>query len=119
MCEDISGGQEDVPIPATNLVDDPPVAPTGKLSFQICCLSDGYLICMHNVINNILEIYKTIIVNTSSTRRDLFLVTLGVHWLVVHYFSSMVLISHLMLQNHHTIYEFLNFALFLSSAIST
>lgn len=31
MCEDISGGQEDVPIPATNLVDDPPVAPTGKL----------------------------------------------------------------------------------------
>ncbi|CAL9014902.1 unnamed protein product [Prunus brigantina] len=31
VCEDISGGQEDVPIPATNLVDDPPVAPTGKL----------------------------------------------------------------------------------------
>ncbi|XP_038994591.1 histone-lysine N-methyltransferase, H3 lysine-9 specific SUVH4-like [Hibiscus syriacus] len=29
VCEDISGGQEDVPIPATNLVDDPPVAPTG------------------------------------------------------------------------------------------
>ncbi|RXH69693.1 hypothetical protein DVH24_037477 [Malus domestica] len=24
VCEDISGGQEDVPIPATNLVDDPP-----------------------------------------------------------------------------------------------
>lgn len=29
VCEDISGGQEDIPIPATNLVDDPPVAPTG------------------------------------------------------------------------------------------
>ncbi|CAL2250941.1 unnamed protein product [Prunus armeniaca] len=33
VCEDISGGQEDVPIPATNLVDDPPVAPTG---FMYC-----------------------------------------------------------------------------------
>ncbi|KAK4367324.1 hypothetical protein RND71_011116 [Anisodus tanguticus] len=30
VCEDISGGLEDIPIPATNLVDDPPVAPTGK-----------------------------------------------------------------------------------------
>ncbi|KAJ4729557.1 histone-lysine N-methyltransferase, H3 lysine-9 specific SUVH4 [Melia azedarach] len=29
VCEDISGGQENFPIPATNLVDDPPVAPTG------------------------------------------------------------------------------------------
>ncbi|CBI21273.3 hypothetical protein VitviT2T_022130 [Vitis vinifera] len=29
VCEDISGGQEDIPIPATNLVDDPPFAPTG------------------------------------------------------------------------------------------
>ncbi|XP_015893914.3 histone-lysine N-methyltransferase, H3 lysine-9 specific SUVH4 isoform X1 [Ziziphus jujuba] len=29
VCEDITGGLEDVPIPATNLVDDPPVAPTG------------------------------------------------------------------------------------------
>lgn len=29
VCEDISGGQEAFPIPATNLVDDPPVAPTG------------------------------------------------------------------------------------------
>ncbi|XP_004493077.1 histone-lysine N-methyltransferase, H3 lysine-9 specific SUVH4 [Cicer arietinum] len=33
VCEDISGGQEDVPIPATNLVDDPPVPPTG---FKYC-----------------------------------------------------------------------------------
>lgn len=31
VCEDISGGQEEVPIPATNLVDDPPVPPTGKM----------------------------------------------------------------------------------------
>ncbi|MED6220910.1 Histone-lysine N-methyltransferase, H3 lysine-9 specific suvh4 [Stylosanthes scabra] len=29
VCEDITGGQESIPIPATNLVDDPPVAPTG------------------------------------------------------------------------------------------
>ncbi|KAE8720075.1 Detected protein of unknown function [Hibiscus syriacus] len=46
VCEDISGGQEDVPIPATNLVDDPPVAPTGKLYFlafswqEICSSHD-------------------------------------------------------------------------------
>ncbi|XVF57692.1 hypothetical protein PTKIN_Ptkin07bG0002400 [Pterospermum kingtungense] len=45
VCEDISGGQEDIPIPATNLVDDPPVAPTGKLNLQICCLGDGYTYC--------------------------------------------------------------------------
>ncbi|KAI9178191.1 hypothetical protein LWI28_023703 [Acer negundo] len=30
-CEDITGGQENFPIPATNMVDDPPVAPTGFL----------------------------------------------------------------------------------------
>ncbi|KAK6928600.1 SET domain [Dillenia turbinata] len=30
VCEDITAGQEDIPIPATNLVDDPPVAPTGE-----------------------------------------------------------------------------------------
>lgn len=29
VCEDITGGQEKIPIPATNLVDDPPVPPTG------------------------------------------------------------------------------------------
>lgn len=29
VCEDISGGQERIPIPATNLIDDPPFAPTG------------------------------------------------------------------------------------------
>ncbi|CAK9183689.1 unnamed protein product [Ilex paraguariensis] len=29
VCTDISGGLEDIPIPATNLVDDPPVAPSG------------------------------------------------------------------------------------------
>ncbi|KAL4367165.1 hypothetical protein GQ457_05G011630 [Hibiscus cannabinus] len=40
VCEDISGGQEDVPIPATNLVDDPPVAPTGFTyckSMKVAC----------------------------------------------------------------------------------
>ncbi|CAI8613494.1 unnamed protein product [Vicia faba] len=34
VCEDITGGQEDVPIPATNLVDDPPVPPTGFKYFK-------------------------------------------------------------------------------------
>lgn len=29
VCEDISWGQENIPIPATNLVDDPPVPPVG------------------------------------------------------------------------------------------
>ncbi|CAN0924786.1 Histone-lysine N-methyltransferase, H3 lysine-9 specific SUVH4, partial [Linum grandiflorum] len=29
VCDDITGGLEDLPIPATNLVDDPPVPPTG------------------------------------------------------------------------------------------
>ncbi|KAJ0110670.1 hypothetical protein Patl1_02539 [Pistacia atlantica] len=33
VCEDITGGQENFPIPATNLVDDPPVAPTGKANY--------------------------------------------------------------------------------------
>ncbi|KAK2968816.1 hypothetical protein RJ640_028209, partial [Escallonia rubra] len=31
VCEDIAGQLENIPIPATNLVDDPPVAPTGNL----------------------------------------------------------------------------------------
>ncbi|GAU47716.1 hypothetical protein TSUD_325060 [Trifolium subterraneum] len=31
VCEDITEGQEDVPIPVTNLVDESPVPPTGKL----------------------------------------------------------------------------------------
>ncbi|KAF2322964.1 hypothetical protein GH714_032477 [Hevea brasiliensis] len=34
ICEDISGRQEDVPIPATNLVDDPPVPPTDFTYFK-------------------------------------------------------------------------------------
>ncbi|PKI41170.1 hypothetical protein CRG98_038455 [Punica granatum] len=29
VCEDITGGQENYPIPATNLVDEPPVPPSG------------------------------------------------------------------------------------------
>ncbi|KAB1201345.1 Histone-lysine N-methyltransferase, H3 lysine-9 specific SUVH4 [Morella rubra] len=38
VCEDITGGQEGLPIPATNLVDDPPVAPTGKLNYHLCSM---------------------------------------------------------------------------------
>ncbi|KAF1883729.1 hypothetical protein Lal_00012646 [Lupinus albus] len=34
VCEDITTGQEDMPIPATNLVDDPPVPPTGFTYFK-------------------------------------------------------------------------------------
>ncbi|KAI3463150.1 hypothetical protein Pfo_019813 [Paulownia fortunei] len=29
VCEDITGGLEDIPIPVTNLVDDPPISPVG------------------------------------------------------------------------------------------
>ncbi|KAI3922449.1 hypothetical protein MKX01_006138 [Papaver californicum] len=29
VCKDMSGGQETIPIPTSNLVDDPPVPPTG------------------------------------------------------------------------------------------
>ncbi|RYR04713.1 hypothetical protein Ahy_B06g084489 isoform D [Arachis hypogaea] len=44
VCEDITGGQENIPIPATNLVDDPPVAPTGKSrSIFIFCHAYLYL----------------------------------------------------------------------------
>ena len=32
VCEDISKGEEEVPIVATNLIDVPPVAPTGRLN---------------------------------------------------------------------------------------
>nr|GEW60062.1 histone-lysine N-methyltransferase, H3 lysine-9 specific SUVH4 isoform X1 [Tanacetum cinerariifolium] len=31
VCEDISGGLKNIPIPTTNVVDDPPVPPTGNL----------------------------------------------------------------------------------------
>ena len=46
MCEDITGGQEDIPIPATNLVDDPPVAPTGKLNSSFDTFMMGSLILL-------------------------------------------------------------------------
>ncbi|RZC60493.1 hypothetical protein C5167_022244 [Papaver somniferum] len=38
VCDDISGRKEAIPIPATNLVDDPPVPPTGKFNlwFRYC-----------------------------------------------------------------------------------
>ncbi|KAL8108941.1 hypothetical protein AgCh_025149 [Apium graveolens] len=35
VCEDISDGQENVPIPATNLVDDPPFAPTERVKLPV------------------------------------------------------------------------------------
>ncbi|KAF9606708.1 hypothetical protein IFM89_027752 [Coptis chinensis] len=35
VCNDISGGQEKFPVPASNMVDNPPVAPTGKFSHLI------------------------------------------------------------------------------------
>jgi hypothetical protein len=41
VCDDISGGQERIPIPATNLVDDPPIPPSGMfvhISGQFCIL---------------------------------------------------------------------------------
>ncbi|KAL9669413.1 hypothetical protein QQ045_006960 [Rhodiola kirilowii] len=34
VCKDISGGEERIPIPATNLVDDPPVAPSGGFTYH-------------------------------------------------------------------------------------
>ncbi|KAJ6831971.1 histone-lysine N-methyltransferase, H3 lysine-9 specific SUVH4 [Iris pallida] len=34
VCDDISGGQEKIPIPATNVVDDPPFAPTDFTYFK-------------------------------------------------------------------------------------
>ncbi|RZC59388.1 hypothetical protein C5167_006691 [Papaver somniferum] len=42
VCNDISGKKEAIPIPATNLVDDPPVPPTGK--FNLC-----YILILHCV----------------------------------------------------------------------
>ncbi|XP_021736056.1 histone-lysine N-methyltransferase, H3 lysine-9 specific SUVH4-like [Chenopodium quinoa] len=41
VCEDISGGQENIPIPATNLVDDPPVPPTGFKYFKSIQVADN------------------------------------------------------------------------------
>lgn len=33
VCEDISNGQESKPIPVTNVIDDPPIAPEGESSY--------------------------------------------------------------------------------------
>ncbi|CAO2172614.1 unnamed protein product [Urochloa humidicola] len=41
VCDDISGGQENLPIPATNLVDDPPVPPTGFTYLKSLKISKG------------------------------------------------------------------------------
>ncbi|KAF5201487.1 Histone-lysine N-methyltransferase, H3 lysine-9 specific SUVH4 [Thalictrum thalictroides] len=49
VCEDISGGQENIQIPASNLVDNPPIAPMGKFYLLIEFLNVGvsYLfVCM-------------------------------------------------------------------------
>ncbi|KAK9117704.1 hypothetical protein Sjap_016651 [Stephania japonica] len=44
ICEDISGGQENIPIPATNSVDNPPFAPTGFLYQNRMEVSKGVVI---------------------------------------------------------------------------
>ena len=38
VCKDISGGQENIRIPATNVCDVPPVAPSGEFSYLIFSL---------------------------------------------------------------------------------
>lgn len=39
VCDDITEGLEDIPIPVTNLVDDPPIKPPGLLSYLIWLLN--------------------------------------------------------------------------------
>ncbi|KAM3353867.1 hypothetical protein ACQJBY_024829 [Aegilops geniculata] len=41
VCDDISGGQENIPIPATNVVDDPPVPPSGFVYSKSLKISKG------------------------------------------------------------------------------
>uniref|UniRef100_A0ACD5XJT7 Uncharacterized protein n=1 Tax=Avena sativa TaxID=4498 RepID=A0ACD5XJT7_AVESA len=41
VCDDISGGQENFPIPATNLVDDPPVPPPDFVYIKSLKISKG------------------------------------------------------------------------------
>jgi len=53
VCEDITGGQEDIPIPATNLVDDPPVATIGKWNNKVGLVS---LICFDQCVRIGLDI---------------------------------------------------------------
>ncbi|OAY64701.1 Histone-lysine N-methyltransferase, H3 lysine-9 specific SUVH4 [Ananas comosus] len=53
VSDDISGGQEKFPIPATNTVDEPPVAPSGKLGLNCVdfendvgtCWYRGFIYC--------------------------------------------------------------------------
>lgn len=40
VCEDISFGKEDIPIPVINVIDNPPIAPPGKLLTNLC-FSEG------------------------------------------------------------------------------
>lgn len=39
VCDDITEGLEDIPIPVTNLVDDPPIKPPGPLSYLLWLLN--------------------------------------------------------------------------------
>ena len=41
MCEDISFGKEDIPIPVINVIDNPPIAPPGKLLTNLCFSEGG------------------------------------------------------------------------------
>eukprot|EP00252_Welwitschia_mirabilis_P014008 TRINITY_DN31019_c0_g1_i1.p1 TRINITY_DN31019_c0_g1~~TRINITY_DN31019_c0_g1_i1.p1 ORF type:complete len:794 (-),score=134.61 TRINITY_DN31019_c0_g1_i1:178-2559(-) len=41
VCEDISNGKENIPIFATNTIDDPPVGPTGFRYLKSCEVADG------------------------------------------------------------------------------
>ncbi|XP_059668643.1 histone-lysine N-methyltransferase, H3 lysine-9 specific SUVH4-like [Cornus florida] len=47
VCEDISGGQEKIPIPATNLVDDPPIAPTGYTYCKLLQVTESVKVPQH------------------------------------------------------------------------
>jgi hypothetical protein len=40
VCEDLSFGKEDIPIPVINVIDNPPIAPPGKLLTNLC-FSEG------------------------------------------------------------------------------
>ncbi|KAJ6943958.1 hypothetical protein NC652_009405 [Populus alba x Populus x berolinensis] len=41
VCEDISFGKEDIPIPVINVIDNPPIAPPGKLLTNLCFSEGG------------------------------------------------------------------------------
>ena len=45
VCEDISQGQESNPIPVTNLIDNPPLAPEGEMYVNDFCMVSNYFDC--------------------------------------------------------------------------